>query len=297
MKSWHLSILSSRRSTCSAVLVGVAMLCLGCGDDTTSTGGSGGNGGSAGTGGSAGMGGSGGAGGTEPTTAIIRIAHMNTDVGMVDVVDGGGTVVLEESLATGEVTRTFEREAGPRTFDFLGPGGGDLRFSTEEQDFEAGAEYVLVLVAAPTSMMPNANQTVTVQIGRDAVNDGEAGLVLVHGSERDAFFESADITLQRIGEPGEPTTLETGVAIGARTSIVSLPPAEYAFALYFDPPDPNDLPIQMRARRTFVAGEFVVAIAGEALVNDNPVEGWFALTVGESSSRDALDLLVGAPSL
>lgn len=261
---------------------------VGCGNESGGNGGPGG----AGMGGSSGAGGAGamgGTGGTGPTTATIRIVHMNIAVAMVDLVDGGETTVLEASFMSGEVSRPLVREAGPRTFDFLGPGDGDLRFSTEEQTFEADKEYVLVLLPDPSDMMPNANQTVAIEIDRSQIEAGDAGLIVIHGSEISAF-DAADITLRQIeAMNGTIRILETAVGIGTRTTLQSLDPGEYGFGVVEN--DPMNEPATLFGRRVFAAGELVIAVAGEALIASTDVDGVFALSLDAVSGRDTLELL------
>lgn len=276
----------------AAVFLCLAVSAAGCGNDGGGRGGSGG----AGTGGSSGAGGAGaigGTGGTTPTTATIRIVHMNVGVAMVDLVDGGETTILEASFMSREVSRPLVREAGPRTFDFLGPGEGDLRFSTEEQTFEAGKEYVLVLLPDPSDMMPNANQTVAIEIDRNQIDAGDAGLIVIHGSEIPAF-DAADITLREIeAMNGFIQILEMAVGIGTRTMLQSLDPGEYGFGLVEN--DPMNEPATLLGRRMLSAGELVIAIAGEARVTSTDVDGVFALSLDAATGRDTLELLVSVP--
>jgi hypothetical protein len=271
------------------------MAAVACGSDGNGGAGAGGAGG-AGMGGSGGAGGTGaigGTGGSGPTTATIRIVHMNLGVAMVDLVDGGETTVLEASFMSGEVSGPLVREAGPRTFDFLGPGEGDLRFSTREQTFEAGKEYVLVLLPDPSDSMPNANQTLVIEIDRSPIDAGDAGLILVHGSEISAF-DPADITLREIeAMNGIIRTLETAVRIGTRTTLESLEPGEYEFGLVEN--DPMNAPATLLAPRMLTAGELVIAVAGEALVSTTDVDGVFALSLDAVSGRDTLELLGVGP--
>lgn len=281
---------ANHRSWFLSIPFGIIVAFAGCGDDTMQAGGSGG---AAGIGGAAGAGGS---GGSLPTTATVRIINMNPTVGLVDVTDANDpdTVILP-LFQSGTVTQPLNRQAGVLSFDFRGPGVGDLRFSTGPQTLEAGKEYLLVLLPDPSSMMSNANQTVTIEVARDSVDPGDAGLVLVHGSAN-PDFETTDITLQLIDGFSESMAIETGVGIGTRTAIQSVAPAEYAFTLFSLAPIPTDPPFIRRARRTLAAGEFVVAIAGEGVINEADVSGWFALSVDDVTMEGPLELLEACPS-
>ena len=287
------------RSLPFAIACVVGAMAVGCGDDAGGMGGGGtGGNGVAGQGGDGGSGGgaagAGGAGGgAGPMAARIRIVHMNVGVAQVDVADGGETEVITSSLVSGDVTEVFERQAGPRTFDFLGPGDGDLRFSTEEQVFEAGREYVLVLLTDPEDTMPNSNQTVVIEVEREELASDEAGLVLVHGSD-DPTLRQADIQLVPREGPMTcpPPTPASMVDIGARTEVQRLAPGVYVTVLVGPPPDPDTPSTLIVGELELMPGEFVVAIAGNVIIEGVTVVGWFALPADDMTGRQRVFLLV-----